>query len=135
MSENYRGDERRKDQVDIQNYMGLLVSNVKELFTSEMTTVKIQIKSLEDKLVTKLESHEIQSAEKLLSFENELICIKGKIIDIEKRVDDLELKPVKAKAGAIDDLSSVFKKLFYAAIAAGLVGFLSYLFIGYIKGL
>ncbi|MDC7227530.1 MAG: hypothetical protein PQJ61_12265 [Spirochaetales bacterium] len=131
----YSGEERRKEEINVQQYMEVLVSNVKELFSSEVSSVKEQISNLEDKLSQQLKHHEEQSESKIKQFEEEIICLKNKINNIDKRVEELELKPVQTKAGWIDKFGAVFQKVLYTAIASSLLGIIVYLVTQYFQSL
>ena len=123
------------EEVNIQKYMEVLVSNVKELFHSEVSSVKEQIKSLEDKMVTQLSNHEKESENQIKQFEEEIVYLKNKVNKIDKRVEELELKPVQTKAGWIDKFGGILQKVIFTAIASGIVALLIFLITEYTKTL
>lgn len=119
--------------INVKEYMEMLVLNVKEVFTSEVSSVKEQIKHLEDKLITRLDDHENDNAEIIKEFRSEIEKLKGKIKIIDGRVEAIEMKPVKDKAGEIDKFKNILLKVVYTAVATGFLGFITFLLLQYIN--
>ncbi len=120
-------EERRKDRIDFQTYMEVLVSNVKETVKIELTSVKQEIKNLEEKVITRIDLHEKESGNKITNIEEELDCLKTKVSSIENRVEALELKPIKDNSETIEKFKSTFKKILYTTLAGGIITFILYL--------
>lgn len=127
-------EERRSEAIDYQKYMEVLVFNVKELFTSEVSSLKLQIKGLEDKLLIQLDSHERDSQKQIDEFRYDLGRVKDKVVDLDLRLNNLEIAPIKSKAENIDSFFLIFKKIFFTVVATGLVGIIVSIIVTNIKG-
>ena len=124
---NYETPERRQTDINIQHYMETLMNNTKEFLSSEISGVKNQIQSLEDKLTTQIATHEKFNEEKTKLLQQEIETLKNRVETMECRLDEVEILPVKKKARTIDDFLKVLKGVFYSAVSAGIVGFLIFL--------
>lgn len=92
---SYETPERRKDGIDYKIYMDMLVNNVKEILTTEVSVIKDQIKNLENNITSKISNHEKESDRQIENINYEINCLKTKVGDVENRVSFLEMKPMK----------------------------------------
>lgn len=112
------------------------ISNIDEKLTNRMDDVEKKLNNHcedEDEINSVLDEHD-KSIEKAKGYIERIHVLEKKYTILEGRVDELEKTPIRSKAKIIDDFLKTFKNILFTALATGLIGFLGYLLITYIKG-
>lgn len=111
------------------------ISNLDEKMTNRVDLVENKIDEHcedDDNINTILDEHD-KKIENAKSYIQRIHALEDKYIVLEQRVDQLQKKPIEQKAAVIDDFFRTFKNIAFTALATGIVGFLGYLLITYIK--
>lgn len=149
-------DRRSTNNMEIQQAVLKLLAKVESMETNietKLEAVKDKIGNIDEKLSNrvndiekKLENHcddeggindvlneHDKKLEAARGYVERIHKLESKYTILEGRVDELEKKPIKSKAAVLDDFFDITKKVLFTAIATGLVGFLGYLLITYLK--
>lgn len=112
------------------------ISNLDEKMTNRVDLVENKIDEHcedEDDINDVLDEHD-KSIEKAKGYIERIHVLEKKYTILEGRVDELEKIPIRSKAKIIDDFLKTLKNIIFTAFATGIVGFIGYLLITYIKG-
>ncbi len=150
-------DRRSSNNMEIQQAVLKLLAKVESMETNietKLEAVKDKIGNIDEKLTNrvnelekKIENHcedEDEINQTLTEYDKKWETTKAYVERIHKlekqytilegRVDNLEKLPIKSKAALIDDFFKIIKNVLFTALATGLIGFVGYLLITYIKG-
>lgn len=150
-------DRRSSNNMEIQQAVLKLLAKVESMETNietKLEAVKDKIGNIDEKLTNRvdelekkidnhcededdinelLDEHD-KSIQNAKNYIERIHKLEKQYTILEGRVDELEKKPIKSKAKIIDDFLKTFKNILFTALATGLIGFLGYLLITYIKG-
>ena len=113
------------------------ISNLDEKMTNRVDLVENKIDEHcedDDDINTILDEHD-KKIENAKSYIQRIQALEDKYIVLERRVDQLQKKPIEQKAAVIDSVSTAIKNAFMLTIGASVVGFIGYLILQYIRSL
>lgn len=130
------------------------MENLEKNIDLKLDYVSDKVSNLEDKVSTRIEylerkmneqcesqkkkneiteSHERQ-IKKIDDLQSRYLTLSLDVDSLKKKVDVLEDSPTSKKAKTLDDFLDTFKKVIFTAISTGILGFLTYFAVMYIKG-
>lgn len=112
------------------------IGNIEEKMTNRIEDIDKKLESHcndDNDIDSILDSHD-RSLEKAKGYIERIHILEGKYIILEQRVDKIQKIPIETKAKFIDDFVITFKNIIFTGLATGIVGFIGYLLITWIKG-
>lgn len=155
--ENYNGIERRgTTPMEMQTSLLKLISKVESMDTNletRLEAVKDKISNLDEKMTNRISLIEKQinvhcedeseindildkhdkSIEASKNYIDRINNLEKRYSILSDRVNTLELEPVKKNAKMVTDFSKILRNAFYVSVSSGIVGFIVYFIIVYIR--
>lgn len=111
------------------------VSNIDEKLSNKVQELEKKINDHcddTDQIDEVLSKHD-KAIDKVQGYIDRIYILENKYKKLEERVNIIELASTKNKAKFIDSFLTILRNIFFVAIATGLIGFLGYLLLTYIK--